>query len=180
MPSELRFKKGLTPLGHLLIASESEALVYAEFAETPEELLEKFQHQFSGRESSESDDPFLQRAWAAYCDYLTMPEALEAIPVTLNGTAFQRQVWEALEQMPLGSQNTYGALAEAIGQPSATRAVASACASNTIALRIPCHRILRSDGALGGFRWGLAMKRRLLSSERRLRHNLQASDAATN
>lgn len=183
MTAELKYRQGSTPLGYLLIATEDDALVYAEFGETPDALLRQFRSEFPGHSSPDSGDPLLDKAWAAYRNYLHEPHALEQIPVRLSGTEFQLQVWNALQQLPTGSRKTYTALAQAIGQPTAVRAVASACARNSIALRIPCHRILRSDGALGGYRWGLAMKRRLLSFERQVdlanRAAALASQAAT-
>ena len=166
MTAAVNFKQGKTPLGHLLIATQGDALIYADFGETPEALLSKFRLIYPEASVQSETDPLLEKAWSAYINYLSQPEALLEIPVRPTGTAFQEQVWQALLQMPTGSRQTYATLAEAIGQPTAARAVASACARNTIALRIPCHRILRSDGALGGYRWGLAMKRRLLSAER--------------
>lgn len=178
MTSAINFKLGNTPLGYLLIATQGDALVYAEFGETPEALLEQFNLSYPEDTDDKSSDPLLAQAWSAYQNYLTRPELLQEIPVQSKGTEFQEQVWQALQQMPTGSRQTYTALAKAIGQPTAVRAVASACARNTIALRIPCHRILRSDGALGGYRWGLAMKRRLLSAERQTDTFKQAQTAA--
>lgn len=168
MTATLKYKLGKTPLGYLLIATEGEALVYAEFGENTEILLQQFHEQHSNLSSSPQNDALLERTWDAYDNYLQKPEALDLIPVKLGGTVFQQQVWGALQKMPAGSRLTYAKLAEQIGQPTAVRAVASACARNSIALRIPCHRILRSDGGLGGYRWGLALKRRLLSFERSL------------
>lgn len=155
-------------MGHLLIATDGDSLVYAEFGESPEIALEKFRSEHPEGKLSSGQDSLLDDAWTAYENYLERPDQLQTIPVRLGGTEFQRQVWNALAQMPAGSRQTYSQLAAAIGQPTAVRAVASACARNSIALRIPCHRILRSDGALGGYRWGLALKRRLLSTERKL------------
>lgn len=180
MTAALSFKQGLTPMGHLLIATDSRALVYAEFSESPEHALEQFQLQHPEQGARNDSDPLLEKAWSAYSNFLKTPEELSLIPIRVEGTAFQRQVWEALETIPTGSRQTYQQLANSIGQPSAVRAVASACARNSIALRIPCHRILRSDGGLGGYRWGLALKRRLLSSERHLCNLRAAAVAAAN
>ena len=168
MTAALKYKQGLTPMGHLLIATDSDSLVYAEFGDSSEAVLEKFRAEHPEDSSSPSADTLLEQAWEAYSNYLLRPDDLKEIPIKMGGTEFQRQVWRALQQMPSGSRQTYSELAVAIGQPTAVRAVASACARNSIALRIPCHRILRSDGALGGYRWGLALKRRLLTVERKL------------
>lgn len=91
------------------------------------------------------------------------------LPLDLKGTAFQIRVWRFLLSIPDGDVVSYAELADGIGSPAAVRAAASACGANRIAVLIPCHRVLRSDGALGGYRWGLARKRALLDRERRAR-----------
>jgi AraC family transcriptional regulator, regulatory protein of adaptative response / methylated-DNA-[protein]-cysteine methyltransferase len=88
-----------------------------------------------------------------------------AVPLDLQGTAFQMRVWQALRAIPAGETRTYAEVAAAIGQPSATRAVAGACARNKAALLVPCHRVVRTDGEPGGYRWGIERKRRLLERE---------------
>jgi AraC family transcriptional regulator of adaptative response/methylated-DNA-[protein]-cysteine methyltransferase len=88
------------------------------------------------------------------------------LPLDVQATAFQRRVWSALLRVPPGDTRSYGQLAAELGRPSAARAVARACASNPLALVIPCHRVLRSDGKLGGYRWGVGRKRQLLEAER--------------
>jgi AraC family transcriptional regulator of adaptative response/methylated-DNA-[protein]-cysteine methyltransferase len=87
------------------------------------------------------------------------------LPLDIKGTAFQRRVWAALRAIPAGSTASYAQVAERIGQPGASRAVAQACGANTLAVAIPCHRVLRGDGDLGGYRWGAARKRALLERE---------------
>jgi AraC family transcriptional regulator of adaptative response/methylated-DNA-[protein]-cysteine methyltransferase len=89
------------------------------------------------------------------------------LPLDIRATAFQRRVWQALCAIPRGETRSYGAIARAIGRPSAARAVGRACASNPVALVIPCHRAVRGDGAPGGYAWGIERKRRLLERERR-------------
>ncbi len=180
MTAAIKYKQGLTPMGYLIIATDGDSLVYAEFSESPEIALEKFRLEHPEGKLSSTQDSLLDGAWIAYANYLERPEELQQIPIRLGGTEFQRQVWNTLAQMPAGSRQTYSQLAAAIGQPTAVRAVASACARNSIALRIPCHRILRSDGALGSYRWGLALKRRLLSTERKLfGANVTVADLST-
>lgn len=88
------------------------------------------------------------------------------LPVDLHGTAFQARVWDALRRIPVGQTRSYTEVAAAIGAPTAVRAVASACARNPVALVVPCHRVIRGDGSMGGYRWGLAVKERLLARER--------------
>jgi len=90
---------------------------------------------------------------------------LTGLPLEIHGTPFQRAVWRRLQKIPRGQTVTYAEVAQAIGRPRAVRAVANACACNAIALAIPCHRVVRSDGTLGGYRWGVALKRRLLAIE---------------
>jgi AraC family transcriptional regulator, regulatory protein of adaptative response / methylated-DNA-[protein]-cysteine methyltransferase len=87
------------------------------------------------------------------------------LPLDIRATAFQQQVWHALQAIPPGSTRSYGEVAAAIGRPTAARAVARACATNPVALVIPCHRVIREDGNLGGYRWGLERKERLLAQE---------------
>jgi AraC family transcriptional regulator of adaptative response/methylated-DNA-[protein]-cysteine methyltransferase len=98
--------------------------------------------------------------------YLEGGRGLGQMPVVLHGTAFQLQVWRYLQTIPAGSVQSYSEVAEGIGRPKAVRAVASACAANRIALVIPCHRVIRGDGGMGGYRWGLERKRALLDAER--------------
>ena len=96
---------------------------------------------------------------------LTLGRAAPELPVDVHGTAFQARVWGALREIPSGQTRTYTEVAEAIGAPTSVRAVARACATNKVALAVPCHRVVRSDGDLAGYRWGLAVKRSLLASE---------------
>jgi len=103
------------------------------------------------------------RALGAYLDGART--ALD-LPLDVRGTAFQMRVWRYLQTIPRGEVQSYSEVARGIGQPTAARAVAQACASNTIALAIPCHRVIRGDGGLGGYRWGLARKRALIDRER--------------
>lgn len=114
----------------------------------------------------------LRRDDAAMVDVMTALRDLAAgheavpLPVDVHGTAFQARVWRALREIPAGQTRTYSEVAESIGAPTATRAVARACATNKVALAIPCHRVVRSDGSLAGYRWGLAVKAALLERER--------------
>lgn len=87
------------------------------------------------------------------------------LPLDIQGTAFMRRVWDALREIPVGQTRSYSEIAKAIGKPEATRAVANACAGNSLAVAIPCHRVIRNDGSLGGYRWGLERKQTLLGSE---------------
>src|SRR5438477_561598 len=95
--------------------------------------------------------------------------SLARVPVDIRGTVFQRRVWEALRRIPRGETRTYSEIARAIGAPAAVRAVGSACGANPVALVVPCHRAVRADGGLGGYAWGLPVKKRLLEIEKRRR-----------
>lgn len=94
-----------------------------------------------------------------------MPQQALALPLDVQGTVFQQRVWQALQQIPPGSTISYSQLAQRIGSPKAARAVAQACAANPLAVAIPCHRVLRNDGSLSGYRWGIERKRALLLRE---------------
>jgi O-6-methylguanine DNA methyltransferase len=112
------------------------------------------------------DDAALQSA-VDQVVHLAMGEAPHVdLPLDVQATAFQRRVWEALRQIPRGEVRTYGQIAREIGQPEAVRAVGRACGANPVALAIPCHRVVGADGGLGGYRWGVERKRRLLEAER--------------
>jgi AraC family transcriptional regulator of adaptative response/methylated-DNA-[protein]-cysteine methyltransferase len=105
--------------------------------------------------------------------FITRPGDTLDLPLDIRGTAFQARVWRALQKIPLGRTATYSEIAAALGQPRAVRAVAHACASNKLALLVPCHRVIREDGDLAGYRWGLERKRALIARER-----AAAADAA--
>jgi len=101
----------------------------------------------------------------AILDFVAGSEPHLDLPLDVRATAFQKQVWQALQKIPYGETRTYSDIARSIGQPSAVRAVATACGANPAALVVPCHRIVRSDGGLGGYRWGIERKRELLAQE---------------
>ena len=96
-----------------------------------------------------------------------MPSIGLDLPLDIRGTAFQRRVWEALRKLPAGSTASYAEIAERVGQPKSVRAVAQACGANALAVAIPCHRVVRTDGSLSGYRWGVERKEKLLHRERK-------------
>jgi AraC family transcriptional regulator of adaptative response/methylated-DNA-[protein]-cysteine methyltransferase len=107
------------------------------------------------------------RDWAErIVQFITSPSHTLDLPLDARGTAFQARVWRALQKIPLGRTATYGEIARTLGQPQAVRAVARACAANDLALLVPCHRVIRGDGDLAGYRWGVERKRALLERER--------------
>ncbi|AEB10884.1 methylated-DNA--[protein]-cysteine S-methyltransferase [Marinithermus hydrothermalis] len=153
----LRYTSAASPLGPLFLVASRRGLVAVGWGEgvpvPPEARLER-------------DDAGL-RAWLeALLRHLEVGEAALDLPLDLRATPFQWRVWRALRAIPYGETRTYQEVAVAIGAPSAVRAVARACAANPVALVIPCHRVVRADGGLGGYRWGVERKRALLERER--------------
>jgi len=112
--------------------------------------------------------------------FVTAPDAQPDLPLDIRGTAFQARVWRALQRIPPGRTASYSEIAAALGQPTAVRAVAGACAANKLALLVPCHRVVRNDGGLAGYRWGIARKRALLAREREAASAAAASRNAAN
>jgi AraC family transcriptional regulator of adaptative response/methylated-DNA-[protein]-cysteine methyltransferase len=123
--------------------------------------------------------PDFRQAMAAVVQLVEAPEQGLALPLDIRGSAFQQRVWAALRQIPAGSKTTYAEIAQRIGAPGAVRAVAGACAANALAVAIPCHRVLRSDGSLSGYRWGVERKRALLAREADGKAEAKASTASS-
>lgn len=159
-----------TPLGLVMIGATDRGLCFLEFGETREELLESLEQEYPAATRVAMAKPYSQEfeSWVlALAGYLEGERAPGKMPLALHGTAFQLKVWRYLQTIPAGSVQSYSEVAVGIGQSKAVRAVASACAANHIAVVIPCHRVIRGDGGLGGYRWGLERKRALLDAERR-------------
>ena len=151
-------------LGWVLVAATGRGVCAIAFGDDPEALKARLRARFPGAELR-ADDPDLAGLAARTLAGLQSPRQGLDLPLDIQGTAFQQRVWQALRQIPAGSTCTYGQVAAAIGQPTAVRAVARACAANEIAVAIPCHRVKRSDGGLGGYRWGVERKQALLDRE---------------
>jgi len=153
------------PLGYLLVAATERGICAVSLGDSPDELEATLADEYPAA-SIRRDDNHLGQ-WVglilAYLDGAPLPTDL---PLDIRATAFQRRVWEALRAIPLGATRSYGEIAASLDQPTATRAVAQACASNPVALIIPCHRVVRKDGDLGGYRWGVERKEALLQRER--------------
>jgi len=160
----IRFAMAECSLGSLLVAETSQGLCAINLGDAPEPLLEQFQARFAGAELLPPDPAFDSKV-ARVISLVEDPKQSLSLPLDIRGTAFQQRVWQALQQIPPGTTLSYQALAETLGQPGAARAVASACAANTLAVAIPCHRIVRRDGSLSGYRWGVERKRVLLERE---------------
>jgi AraC family transcriptional regulator, regulatory protein of adaptative response / methylated-DNA-[protein]-cysteine methyltransferase len=173
-PGEFRSKgKGLnirysivdSQLGLVLVARTAKGVCAVALGDSRDELLHELQDRFRAAEIIE--DPSLDATLAAVIRSCGGDSAaLLDLPLDLRATAFQMQVWEALRRIPAGETRSYAAVAAALGNPRAVRAVARACASNPAALLVPCHRVIGSDGKLTGYRWGVERKKKLLALER--------------
>jgi AraC family transcriptional regulator, regulatory protein of adaptative response / methylated-DNA-[protein]-cysteine methyltransferase len=160
----IRFGIGACSLGAILVAATDAGVCAILLGDAPEALLNDLQDRFPGAEIA-GGDPAFEGWMARVIGLVEVPGRGLDLPLDIRGTAFQQRVWEALREIPVGSTATYAEIARAIGLPAATRAVARACGANPIAVAIPCHRVVRSDGALSGYRWGVARKRDLLERE---------------
>lgn len=149
-------------LGLALWATSPRGLVALLLGDSADSLLHDLKRRFAGHTLSEATLPWANEV-LAHLD-ATTPE-LPPVPLDLAGTAFQRKVWNALRQIPSGQTTTYGSLARSMGLVASARAVGTACGANPVAVIVPCHRAVRSDGGLGGYRWGLERKRLLLGRE---------------
>ena len=155
---------GHSPLGRLLIAATSKGLCGLMWGDRDRELLEALASRF--RRCALGRGLERPERWFEPVNRFLGGDPVDlSFPLDPGGTPFQRTVWGQIQEIPLGRTLTYATLAKALGSPGASRAVAGACAANPVALAIPCHRVIRSDGGLGGYRWGLRRKRRLLSLE---------------
>jgi len=155
-------------LGLTLIAATDRGICRIDFGENPEILVSRLRAAFP-KAKVEDNDPAFEEWIAQALACLESPQRAAELPLDIRGTAFQLQVWAALQSIPPGSKRTYTQIANQIGKPKAVRAVAGACAANTIAVIVPCHRVVRSDGGLGGYRWGIERKQTLLEHEAKKR-----------
>lgn len=160
----MRFAMGLCSFGNVLVAATERGLCAITLGNNPEELLRDFQDRFAQAEIFPGDERF--DSWVSQVvGFVDGRRAQLEIPLDVLGTAFQQRVWQALTEIPLGSTASYSEIARRLGDPSASRAVAGACAANPLAVAIPCHRVVRVDGSLSGYRWGIERKRALLERE---------------
>jgi AraC family transcriptional regulator of adaptative response/methylated-DNA-[protein]-cysteine methyltransferase len=164
-PLQIGWWMGLTDLGWMLLAASERGICWLTFGAEPGALLQECRAAFP-KATLYNDEQRLYAWFERVRDFILLPREALDLPMDVQGTAFQSRVWRALRRIPLGKTRSYGAVARALGQPSATRAVASACARNHVALLIPCHRVVAADGAVAGYRWGVERKRVLLERER--------------
>jgi len=162
----VRYTCADSPLGRMLIAATDRGVCAIQFARTDGELIEGLKREFPFA-VRKPDEGGLQAWVEALLSKMSGRELNAALPLDIRATAFQRRVWSYLQSIPFGATRSYGEVAKAIGQPSASRAVARACATNPVAVAIPCHRVVREDGSVSGYRWGVQRKKALLELERR-------------
>ncbi len=154
-----------SPLGAILVAATDKGVCSVKIGDSAEALKDILAREFSQaslREDARALKEYRERILA----FVRGDDSLARVPLDIRGTVFQRKVWDALRRIPAGETRTYRQIASAIGAPKAVRAVGSACGANPVALLVPCHRALRTDGGLGGYAWGLSRKRRLLETEK--------------
>jgi AraC family transcriptional regulator of adaptative response/methylated-DNA-[protein]-cysteine methyltransferase len=161
----IRYTIVKSPLGYLLLAATERGLCNVRLGETATMLEAGLKQEFQGAVLQPADSKL--RNWAqALVNYLSGTLPCPDLPLDVQATAFQLQVWKALQAIPAGTTASYSDVADAIGRPTSVRAVARACATNPVALVIPCHRVVPKDGSLGGYRWGVSCKQALLNLER--------------
>lgn len=162
--TSIRFAVGECSLGSILVAVTDKGVCAIEFGDNPDALVRELQDRYPSARIIGGDEQF-EKLVACVVGFVESPALGLDLPLDVRGTAFQQRVWQALREIPVGATASYTEIAERIGAPKAARAVAQACASNTIAVAIPCHRVVRTDGGLSGYRWGVERKRALLGRE---------------
>jgi len=164
----IQFATGQSSLGPVLVARSARGACAIFMGDDQRSLLRDLERQFSGTVLARGDAQ-CEALLGAVLAFIESPDAALDLPLDVRGSDFQRRVWEALRDIPAGETASYAEIARRIGEPGSARAVAQACAANAIALAIPCHRVVRGDGTVSGYRWGVERKRALLSRERALR-----------
>lgn len=160
----IRFATARSFLGWVLVAATEQGICAIDLGDTPEALTERLRTRFPNAQWQEPDPTFSN--WVAQVTaFIETPARGLNLPLDIQGTAFQQRVWRALQAIPPGTTVSYADVAKQIDSPTSVRAVATACAANTLAVAIPCHRVVRSNGALSGYRWGIERKRALLERE---------------
>ena len=162
--TEIRFAVGQCSLGAILVAQSARGVCAILLGDDPQTLVRDLQDRFPAAGLIGGDTAFEQLV-ARVVGFVEAPRLGLALPLDVRGTAFQQRVWQELQRIPAGQTASYADIARRIGAPKAVRAVAGACAANALAVAIPCHRVVRSDGTLSGYRWGVARKRTLLERE---------------
>ncbi len=172
----LTFAVGQCSLGAILVASSAKGVAAILLGDDPEALMRDLEDRFP-KASLIGGDAAYERVVAQVVGYVEAPARGLALPLDVRGTAFQQRVWLALREIPAGETASYATIAEKIGSPRSVRAVAGACAANALAVAIPCHRVVRHDGNLSGYRWGVERKRELIARESTDREALEGGRA---
>ncbi len=162
----IQYTIATSTLGNVLVAASPEGICAVTLGEDPKKLLRDVQKRFPKADLLEADTA-MKRYAAKVVALIEHPTKGLDSPLHMHGTPFQQSVWEALCEIPFGKTATYAQIAKRIGKPKSVRAVAQACGSNHIAVAIPCHRVVRTDGSLSGYRWGARRKAELLKRERK-------------
>ena len=161
---EIRFAVGECSLGSILVAQSERGICAIFLGDDPDALVRELQDRFP-KATLRAGDRAFEKLVAKVVGFVEAPKIGLDLPLDIRGTAFQQRVWQALRDIPAGSTASYGDIARTIGKPKSVRAVAQACAANTLAVAIPCHRVVRTGGELSGYRWGVERKRDLLARE---------------
>ena len=160
----IRFAVGECSLGSILVAATSRGICAILLGDDPDALVHQLEDSFPSADMVGGDARF-DRLVARAVGFVESPRDNLDLPLDIRGTAFQKRVWEAIRRIPAGSTRSYAQIAKEVGRPKGSRAVAGACGANRIALAIPCHRVIRTDGGVSGYRWGVERKRGLLKRE---------------
>ncbi len=161
----IHYAIGQCSLGRVLVAATDKGVCAITLGDDPEELVKDLRRRFPKADILKANADFAHLV-AKVVAHIETPATDLGLPLDIRGTVFQQKVWQALREIPAGSTASYAEIAQRIGSPKAVRAVAGACAANSIAVAIPCHRVLHRDGSLSGYRWGVARKRSLLQKEK--------------
>jgi AraC family transcriptional regulator, regulatory protein of adaptative response / methylated-DNA-[protein]-cysteine methyltransferase len=164
MNEEIRFAVGQTSLGAVVVASSKKGVAAILLGDDPDKLVQDLQDRFPKAHLIGADRDY-EALVAQVVGFIEHPGVGLDLPLDVRGTAFQQRVWQAMRKIPVGATASYAELARRIGHPRAIRAVADACASNNLAIAIPCHRVIRKDGSLSGYAWGVERKRTLIERE---------------
>jgi AraC family transcriptional regulator of adaptative response/methylated-DNA-[protein]-cysteine methyltransferase len=162
--TEIRFAVGECSLGSILVARSAKGVCAILLGDAPDALVRDLQDRFPHATLIGGDSAF-ERTVAAVVGFVERPALGLDLPLDVRGTAFQQRVWEALREIPVGATATYSEIARRVGVPNGARAVAHACNANALAVAIPCHRVVRTDGSASGYRWGVERRQSLLEKE---------------